>query len=422
MREADVKKLNKHAQQEYDKALKQFRANREEQAKKEGGQKGRHGKPPKAPKLISPDAVAAPFLRFDDWSKAQLAVEAMERKEVLVDAARRLRIEQQASKLPPPPPMAPPGTLETPVGEASDPRQLSEVDQDVEIENEDEEEDDEDNDDDDEEEEEDDDDDGDDEEEDDEVDDEGIGGPEDEELGEDTEDAEGADTDGAIVHVEAKEKTAEDDEFERMLAKTMKDTLETSRNSTSAKVASQRGLSSLSALQPGAYRQAPQVQGASATSDPDFGSGVRFQMLRKGKQGREEARSLLVPSSTSLASSYTAGVEERAKEKDIIKGVVLQYERDNEAREIAEEEESLQNQRTFLLAGRGGIHRAGGKGGKGTNQPHRQDNEYASLPLHRLKQPSVPQYHQPAFSSNNEHYGKGKGGGGRTGASGRGLR
>lgn len=116
-----------------------------------------------------------------------------------------------------------------------------------------------------------------------------------------------------------------------------------------------------------------------------MGTGVKFQMLRKGKQGRQEIKSLVVPSSTSLASSYTAGQEERAKEKELIKGVVLQYGREHDAREQLEEEEKFR-QRTFMLAGRGGVHN-----GKG-HTPRREENEYTSLPLHRIRQPAVPQY------------------------------
>lgn len=160
--------------------------------------------------------------------------------------------------------------------------------------------------------------------------------------------------------------------------------MESSRNSTSARVASQRGSTSLSTFQPATSHNAAQVELGNG-----MGTGVQFQMLRKGKQGRQETRSLVVPSSTSLASSYTAGQEERAKEKEIIKGVVLQYAREHDEREQQEEEERF-NQRT-ILAGKGGNYR--GIQGKGGAQPPRcEENEYTSLPLHKIRQRAVPLY------------------------------
>jgi len=178
--------------------------------------------------------------------------------------------------------------------------------------------------------------------------------------------------------------------------------LESSRNSTSARVASQKGSISLTAFQPLSRAPAAQVE-----LENGMGTGVKFQMLRKGKQGREETRSLIVPTTTSLASSYTAGQEERAKEKALIKGVVLQYARDNDEREQLEEEARF-NQRTFVLAGRGGVYRGQGKG---QQAPAREENEYASLPLHKLRQPAIPQYiQQPSQDSGK---GKGKGSSGK---------
>lgn len=150
-------------------------------------------------------------------------------------------------------------------------------------------------------------------------------------------------------------------------------------------MASQRG-SKQGSFQPKAL--ASRHPAAAVELNDGMGTGVQFQMLRKGKQGRQETRGLVVPSSTSLASSYTAGQEERAKEKEIIKGVVLQYAREHDEREQQEEEERF-NQRS-LLAGKGGNYR--GIQGKGGAPPRREENEYTSLPLHKLRQPAVPLY------------------------------
>ena len=87
---------------------------------------------------------------------------------------------------------------------------------------------------------------------------------------------------------------------------------------------------------------------------------VKFSMLKRGKQGRTETRSLFVPTETTLATTYLDGQEEIAKDKELIKGMVLQYARANAEREAAEEEALLD-----MRFGGGGAPRGYGAGGGG---------------------------------------------------------
>lgn len=197
MKDADSKKLVKQANLEHDKAMKLFKA---EHAKVMEANPG--GKGPKQPKKSTVStSVNAPFSRYDDWSQAQLAVEEIERKEALLDATKRMKQSQG-------------GALGVQGGGANtlDPEKLTNTSEkgveDME------EEDDED------------------EEEEDDVEEDADDDVEEEEDvvqvdNEQTEmdmeeDVTEVLEEDIIVHVEAKEKSAEDDEFEQMLAKTMK--------------------------------------------------------------------------------------------------------------------------------------------------------------------------------------------------------
>ena len=54
--------------------------------------------------------------------------------------------------------------------------------------------------------------------------------------------------------------------------------------------------------------------------------GITFQLLKKGNKGKVEAKQLVVPSDTNLAKHATKQDDEAAKERDILKARVLQYE------------------------------------------------------------------------------------------------
>jgi hypothetical protein len=110
--------------------------------------------------------------------------------------------------------------------------------------------------------------------------------------------------------------------------------------------------------------------------------GVAFAMLKKGKQGRTETRTLVVPTETGLAQGFAAGEALRRAEKEVIKGVVLQYARDNDAREAAQEEAErlfrLQQKWAAASGGAGGgAGGGGGGGGYGGSGGHRGGKGFA---------------------------------------------
>uniref|UniRef100_A0A7S2WVD8 Up-frameshift suppressor 2 C-terminal domain-containing protein n=1 Tax=Rhizochromulina marina TaxID=1034831 RepID=A0A7S2WVD8_9STRA len=195
-----------------------------------------------------------------------------------------------------------------------------------------------------------------------------------------------ADDENAVVHVAMREKTAEDDDFERALARMMQDTLETSRKSTSARAAAQRGAAALTSVPIGLVRRGQDQPGkdsgdASAASvedkaPPGFlaGPAVKFQLLQKGKQGKVEAKSLFVPEDTNLAETVAKTRQEELKEKEAIKALVLNYGREVEEQEYWESE------------------RYGGRGKKTVVMGDVDGGRaYAKVPLQKIKQRSVPQ-------------------------------
>jgi len=56
--------------------------------------------------------------------------------------------------------------------------------------------------------------------------------------------------------------------------------------------------------------------------------GIKFQMLKKGNKGKLEAKQFYVPTYTNLAQVATKQDDEAARERDMIKARVLQYEAD----------------------------------------------------------------------------------------------
>ena len=54
--------------------------------------------------------------------------------------------------------------------------------------------------------------------------------------------------------------------------------------------------------------------------------GVKFQLLKKGNKGKMEAKQFFVPTDTNLAAVATKQDDEAARERDMIKARVLQYE------------------------------------------------------------------------------------------------
>ena len=56
------------------------------------------------------------------------------------------------------------------------------------------------------------------------------------------------------------------------------------------------------------------------------GGGIAFKLLKKGNKGKMEEKQFLVPSSTNLAHRATKHDDKAAKEHDLLKAKVLQYE------------------------------------------------------------------------------------------------
>jgi regulator of nonsense transcripts 2 len=54
--------------------------------------------------------------------------------------------------------------------------------------------------------------------------------------------------------------------------------------------------------------------------------GISFNLLKKGNKGKLEAKQFFVPKDTNLAAVATKQDDEAAKERDVIKARVLQYE------------------------------------------------------------------------------------------------
>lgn len=77
------------------------------------------------------------------------------------------------------------------------------------------------------------------------------------------------------------------------------------------------------------------------------GAGISFQLLKKGNKGKMETRELIVPADTNLAKAASKQDDAAARERDMIKARVLQYEAESaEARNtggnIYLEQEKLQ--------------------------------------------------------------------------------
>jgi regulator of nonsense transcripts 2 len=63
-------------------------------------------------------------------------------------------------------------------------------------------------------------------------------------------------------------------------------------------------------------------------------AGISFQLLKKGNKGKMEAKQFYVPSDTNLAAVATKQDDAAAKERDMIKARVLQYEAESAEAEI----------------------------------------------------------------------------------------
>lgn len=116
----------------------------------------------------------------------------------------------------------------------------------------------------------------------------------------------------------------EDEAFERELRRLTMDALEKGKAITrGGKVADSM---------PTGSQFIKKRQADSSTSGPPVAlggkQGISFQLLKKGNKGKMEARQFFVPNDTNLAHVATKQDGEAARERDMIKARVLQYEAD----------------------------------------------------------------------------------------------
>jgi len=127
---------------------------------------------------------------------------------------------------------------------------------------------------------------------------------------------------------EAYSRKLEDEAFEQEIRKLTMEALEKGKN-TARTVASAK----VSDTMPSASQFARKKASESNTASPSNStfalggeSGMAFKLIKRGHKGRVEAKELVVPSDTNLAKIVTKQDHEAAKERDMLKARVLQYE------------------------------------------------------------------------------------------------
>lgn len=137
-----------------------------------------------------------------------------------------------------------------------------------------------------------------------------LGSSDDEEMSDEEEEAELA----AAAAEEAYMRQLQDEEFESELRRLTMEAL-TARTGARGKVSSQ-------------MPAAPQYiqKGDSAASAFGSGEGMAFKLFKRGNKGKQEEVNLVIPQSTNLARRANKQDDEAAKERDLLKARVLQYE------------------------------------------------------------------------------------------------
>ena len=139
---------------------------------------------------------------------------------------------------------------------------------------------------------------------------------------EDSDDEEGSDDE---FDEQAYMRQLEDEAFERELRRLTMDALE--KGKTTA-----RGGKVADTMPTGSQfiKKKPSSETAIAESGPAMTlagkQGISFQLLKKGNKGKLEAKSIVVPTDTNLALVATKQDDAAARERDMIKARVLQYE------------------------------------------------------------------------------------------------
>ncbi len=113
----------------------------------------------------------------------------------------------------------------------------------------------------------------------------------------------------------------ENEAFERELHKLTMDALEKGKN-TARTVATAKVSDSM----PSASQFARKKLSQDSTLALGGETGMMFQLIKRGHKGRVEAKGIVVPSNTNLAKIATKQDDEAARERDMLKARVLQYE------------------------------------------------------------------------------------------------
>lgn len=159
-------------------------------------------------------------------------------------------------------------------------------------------------------------------------DDEEASDEEDEESDEEDEDDEDEDLSeeefDEAIYMRKLEDEAFDQELRRLTIEAIEKGKNTARTSASTKVSDTMPSASQFSRKKSSGLVEDVTQGGSFALGGS--SGVAFKMLKRGHKGRVEEMSLVVPSETNLAKNASKQDDEVAKERDMLKERVLQYE------------------------------------------------------------------------------------------------
>ena len=139
------------------------------------------------------------------------------------------------------------------------------------------------------------------------------------------------DDDGAEDEA-ALQRRLEDDRFEQELRKLTMEALEKGKNSARTLAAAKVSDTMPSASQfirskkPPAESLPKGEEGAPGIWALGGANGMSFQLIKRGKKGRAETKSFIVPTDTNLAKVATKYDTEAAREREIVKARVLRYE------------------------------------------------------------------------------------------------
>ena len=153
-----------------------------------------------------------------------------------------------------------------------------------------------------------------------------------------SDDEEGDDVDEAVAEA-AYLKQLQDEEFESELRKLTMEALEkgkvTARTGAGGKVSSQMPAAPQFVAKKPVGDQIHYVEGEPLAVTPFVGEeGIAFKLFKRGNKGKQEEVQLIVPKDTNLARRATKQDDAAAKERDLLKARVLQYEA--ESRESAD--------------------------------------------------------------------------------------